>query len=115
MQIFSTNLISGSSDGPMMHHCMDTTRSSEIRANAIFWFEFELRQYTSSSLNLTALASEKKKFIPVAGTDSAEPGIGPISVIAEMLGLEVMRISGGHVGHMTVPKEFADSLLEILR
>lgn len=58
MEVFLGGLAEGS-DGPLMRHSMDVTRGDEIRANVLYWFEFELRQYTSSPLDMTRLAAEK--------------------------------------------------------
>lgn len=115
MEVFTSGLSEGS-DGAVMRFCMDTTRGDEIRANSMFWFEFELRQYTSAAVDLNLLNAEKKKFVPAAGIDSGNgPGVGPISFIAHTLGVNVVRIPGGHIGFMTASKVFADSLLDILK
>ncbi|KDN35133.1 alpha/beta-hydrolase [Tilletiaria anomala UBC 951] len=66
MEVFSGGLSAGD-DGARMRFCMDPTRGDEIRANSMFWFEFELRQYTSAALDVERIAAEKAKYIPVAG------------------------------------------------
>ncbi|OBT71289.1 hypothetical protein VF21_10628 [Pseudogymnoascus sp. 05NY08] len=115
MEDFTAGLSEGG-DGGIMRFCMDNTRGDEIRANSMFWFEFELRQYTSAAVDLGRLQAEKKKFLPVAGMDSGDgPGVGPIAFIAHALGKDIGRVPRGHVGFMTAPKAFADSLLEILK
>jgi pimeloyl-ACP methyl ester carboxylesterase len=103
-------------DGPAMRFCMDSKRGDEIRANVMFWFEFELRQYTSEVVNLELLAKEKEKYVPMAGVESGNgPGVGPISVIGRMMGKEVVRVPGGHIGYTTNTEAFADALLELLK
>ncbi|KAJ4244361.1 hypothetical protein NW762_014488 [Fusarium torreyae] len=109
---------SGLSEGPelgMMRHCMDAKRGDEIRANCLFWFEFELRQYTSAPVDIEGLNRAQEKLILVAGDDSGDgPGVGPVSVIAGHTGKEVLRVPGGHLGYMTVPAVFAKRLWELL-
>lgn len=77
---------SGLSEGPdsnMMRSCMDAKRGDEIRANCLFWFEFELRQYTSAPVDVEALAKAKEKLILVVGEDSGDgPGVGSTKAIA---------------------------------
>jgi pimeloyl-ACP methyl ester carboxylesterase len=114
MEVFSDGLSEGD-DGAMMRHCMDTKRGDEIRANSMFWFEFELRQYTASPLDLASIQAQKEKYIPAAGLSSGNgPGVGPISVIAKTLGKDIVRLPGGHIAYMTEPKVFADALLSVL-
>lgn len=115
MEVFSGGLSEGE-DGAMMRHCMDTMRGDEIRANSMYWFEFELRQYTSAPVNLNILQSESTKYIPAAGTASGDaPGVGPIAVIAQTIGKEIVRLPGGHVSYMTDPEAYAKALWEVLR
>lgn len=71
MDVFTAGLSEGE-DGATMRYCMDTTRGGEIRANAMFWFEFELTQHTASSLDVESLQAWKKKFVPAAGTASGD-------------------------------------------
>jgi len=57
-------------------------RGDEIRANSLFWFEFELRQCPGSVVDLDTIVKEKE-YVPTAGTDSGdEPGVAPIATIA---------------------------------
>ncbi|KAH8597519.1 abhydrolase [Bisporella sp. PMI_857] len=114
MEVFTGGLSEGE-DGAAMRHSMDTKRGDEIRANSMYWFEFELRQYTASALNLDRLELLKEKYIPAAGSSSGNgPGVGPISYIAKVLGKDVTRLPGGHLGYVTEPKVFAASLLDVL-
>ena len=85
MEVFATELSQGD-DSAMMRFCMDGTRGDEIRANALFWFEFELRQYTSAVVDLALLSAKKNKYVPAAGLDSGNgPGVGPVAFIAQTL------------------------------
>lgn len=114
MDVFTSGLSEGG-DGAVMRSCMDATRGDEIRANSMFWFEFELRQYTSAPVNFKILEAEKEKVVLVAGVESGDgPGVGPIAVIAQRLGKEIARTPGGHVGFMTAPEVFAEAILKLL-
>lgn len=104
-------------DAPLTRQSMDTTRGDEIRANLLYWFEFEfeLRQYTSLALDTTRLLVEENKFIPVADIESGSGSdIGPIACIAAMLGKDVRRISGDHVPYKSVLREFSTALHHLL-
>jgi len=81
MDAFIAGLSEGQ-DGPTMRRCMDPARGDEIRANSLFWFEFELRQCPGSVVDLDTIVKEKE-YVPTAGTDSGdEPGVAPIGTIA---------------------------------
>jgi pimeloyl-ACP methyl ester carboxylesterase len=114
MEVFSGGLSAGE-EGAKMRFCMDPTRGDEIRVNSMYWFEFELRQYTSALLDLEGIKAEKTKFVPAAGITSGDgPGVGPITLIAHMLGKEVVRLPGGHISYMLEPEVFADALVALL-
>lgn len=99
-----------------MKSCMDATKSDEIRANTMFWFEFELRQYTSGMVPLEQLKAYKDKYIPAAGIDSEDgPGVGPVAEIARELEKVIIRFPGGHIGYILQPTEFARTLHEVLQ
>jgi pimeloyl-ACP methyl ester carboxylesterase len=54
------------SDRQLMGRAMDL-ENSEIRANATYWFEHELRQYSAVDLDLDALKAHADRIVPVAG------------------------------------------------
>ena len=100
-------------EGALMRKQMHPGHSHEIRANSIFWFEFELRQYPCSDINVGALVAVKDKFIPAAGVDSGDGvGVAPITAIAGAMGKEILRLPGGHIGYVTRPKQWAAAFLE---
>ncbi|KAH8660824.1 Alpha/Beta hydrolase protein [Tricladium varicosporioides] len=114
MEVFTAGLSEGE-DAAMMRFCMDSTRSDEIRANSMFWFEFELRQYTSSTFDLASIKTQSKKYIPAAGITSGDgPGVGPVSFIAKTLKKDIVRLPGGHIAYMTEPLVFTTALLKEL-
>ena len=82
MEVFTVGLSEGQ-DSSMMRRCMGPAPGDEVRANSSFWFEFELRQYPGSVVDLNAIVKEKEKYVPAAGTDSGDgPGVAPIATIA---------------------------------
>src|SRR5271154_5182782 len=114
MEAFIAGLSEGQ-DGPMMRRCMDPAWGDEVRANSLFWFEFELRQYPGSVVDLDAIVKEKEKYVPVAGTDSGDgPGVAPIATIARAVEKDVIRLPGRHVGYMTEPGKWADAFVKAL-
>ena len=112
MEIFTGRFFAGE-EATLVRGCMDWARADEIRANSQFWFEFELRQYPPSEVDLESIIREREKYIPAAGIETGDgPGAGPITVIAKAVGREILRLPGGHMGYMTKPKEWTDMLLE---
>lgn len=110
-----TGGLSEGADANTMRHCMDAKRGDEIRANSLFWFEFELRQYTSAYVDLESIHKVKDKLILVAGVHSGDgPGVAPTKVIAGVLGKGILRISGGHVGYMLDPQNFSEEILHLV-
>lgn len=112
MELFTSSLSNGQ-EGELMRRAMDVTRH-DTRANCLFWFEFELRQYTRATVYLEALAGGKEKLVLVAGEESLGPGLGPVGIIAKEVGREVKRVVGGHLGYVTAPEAFAEVLFELL-
>ena len=94
----------------------EAQRSDEICANCLFWFEFELRQYTSAAVDIEGLGKSKEKLILVAGEDSGDgPGVGPSKVLGGALQKDILRISGGYLGYVIDPKAFTSRLLGFLQ
>jgi hypothetical protein len=94
-----------------MRYCMDLARGDEIRTNSMYRFEFELRQYTSAVLDIKAIVAEKGKYIPVAGATSGDgPGVGPIALLADKVGKEIVRLPGRHIGYVSEPEIFSNAL-----
>ena len=99
-------------EGALMRSLMHPGHSHEIRANTQFWFQFELRQYPTSKVDVDGLVALKEKFIPAAGIESGnEVGVAPIASIAQAMGKDIFRLSGGHLGFMSDHKTWASELL----
>ncbi|KAI5195671.1 alpha/beta-hydrolase [Aureobasidium subglaciale] len=115
MEEFTSGLDTGS-EAELMRSLMHPGHSDEIRANSLFWFEFELRQYPSSDVDVEGLLRLKEKVVPAAGVESGNGvGVGPISLIAGATGKEILRLPGGHIGFMTQPEAWAAALVEGLK
>ncbi|KAI4845679.1 alpha/beta-hydrolase [Aureobasidium sp. EXF-8846] len=98
MEEFTSGLDTGD-EGELMRQVMHPAHSHESRANALFWFEFELRQYPCADLDVAGLVALKEKLIPAAGVDSGMGvGVAPIAAIAGAVGKEILRLPGGHIG-----------------
>jgi pimeloyl-ACP methyl ester carboxylesterase len=111
-EAFTAGLSNGE-ESALMRSLMHPAHSDEIRANTQFWFEFELRQYPTSKVDMDDLLSQKNKFVPAAGVVSGDSmGVAPIATIAGRLGKQILRLPGGHLGFMTDPKDFAKAFLE---
>jgi pimeloyl-ACP methyl ester carboxylesterase len=110
MEAFTGGLAVGK-EGELMRATMHPSTSHEVRANALFWFEFELRQYPLSKVDIEGLVALKEKFVPAAGVES-EVGVAPIACIAGALGKEMLKLPGGHVGFVTDPEAWAKEFLE---
>lgn len=115
METFSSGLFPEGEERERIYHWMDVTRGHEIRANSMYWFEFELRQYTSSVQDLGILVAEKEKYIPAAGVASGNgPCVGPVAILAGIVGKDLVRFPGGHISYETDSKTFSSSLSEVL-
>ncbi|KAG9201361.1 hypothetical protein G6514_005733 [Epicoccum nigrum] len=114
MDVFTSGLSDGL-EAEFMRFAMDAKRGDEIRANCMFWFEFELRQYTSSEVDVEGLRRSKQKLLLVAGEESGDgPGVAPIKTLGEALQMELSRIPGGHLGYVVDPAGFVRRVLELL-
>ncbi|KLO92534.1 uncharacterized protein LW93_12108 [Fusarium fujikuroi] len=115
MEVFSAGLSKGP-ETSLMQSCMDAKRGDDIRANSLFWFEFELRQYTSAPVEVEALSKVKEKLILAVGEDSGDgPAMGVMKALAMHTDKEVLRIPGGHLGYVLKPEMWAKRILELLQ
>lgn len=115
MQEFTSRLDTGD-EGEVMRQIMHPAHSHEARANALFWFEFELRQYPCVDLDVDGLNKLKEKLIPAAGIDSGIGiGVAPIAAIAGAVGKDILRLPGGHIGYVSQPEAWSRALVEGLK
>ncbi|KAH7380430.1 Alpha/Beta hydrolase protein [Phaeosphaeria sp. MPI-PUGE-AT-0046c] len=110
MNVFASGLSEGPDSKAMLHE-MDTSRGDEIRANCLFWFEFEILQYTSAEVDIEGLKRSEEKLSLVAGEESGEgPGVGPLKVISRIFHKDIARIPGGHLGYIIEPDRKSNKL-----
>jgi pimeloyl-ACP methyl ester carboxylesterase len=92
------------SDHPIMERATD-------HANAMYWFERELLQYTAADLDLDALTARADRIVPAAGDLSRGYPAYRVNVeIARKLGRDLVELPGGHTGFAARPAEFAAAL-----
>ena len=97
-----------------MARAIDLT-NGDIRANAAYWFEQELRQYPAVDLNLDALKAYADRIVPAVGRESrGYPTYEVNAELAQKLGRELIELPGGHVGYAAHPAEFARELVQAL-
>jgi pimeloyl-ACP methyl ester carboxylesterase len=84
-------------------------------ANAIYWFEHELRQYPAVELDLDALIPRAERILPATGREaSGYPAHDATVALGRKLGCDVIELPGGHVGCIAHPAEFAQELTQAL-
>jgi pimeloyl-ACP methyl ester carboxylesterase len=94
---------------------MDPNIAKYVRANAIYWFEHELRQYPAVDLDLDALKVHADRIVPMAGRESRGYPTYDVNVeLAKKLGRAVIELPGGHIGFVTQPAEFARECVQAL-
>ena len=103
------------SDRLAMANATDSNKSEQTLANAVYWFEHELRQYPTVDLDLDTLTAHADRILPAAGRESHGYPCGEVNVeLGKKLGRQVIELPGGHVGAMTQPAQFATELVQAL-
>lgn len=103
------------SDLKAMARAREAMSNEYAAANAIYWFEHELRQYPAADLDLDALTARADRIVLMGGRDSpGHPAYEVNVVLAEKLELDLIDMPGGHVGCMAQPAEFATELTQAL-
>lgn len=78
------------------------------------WFKYEIRQYTTSDIQLSDFKPYLDRITLLNG--EASKGSFPQDVnnyIAEQTGLDIVEIPGGHLGYVQDPEGFAKVLLKV--
>jgi len=84
-------------------------------ANAIYWFEHELRQYPAVDLDLDALKANADRIVLMAGRESRGYPTYEVNVeLGKKLGRNLIELPGGHIGHVSQPAEFAREFVQAL-
>ncbi len=88
---------------------------SRIRRNQVLWFENEILNYPNYVPDIAVLKCVSGQLVLAGGSASREHfPYRPNTVLAEQLGIGIIDFAGGHVGYVTHPFEFADTLAGIL-
>jgi pimeloyl-ACP methyl ester carboxylesterase len=66
ISVFTSGLSKGD-DAATMTQGMSPAKGDELRANLMFWFEFEIQQYPASELDLDKLRVQKEKYVAAVG------------------------------------------------
>jgi hypothetical protein len=94
---------------------MDLKNSEHTLANAVYWFEHELRQYPAVDLEPDVLEAHADRIVPMAGRESRGYPAYEVSVeLGKRLGRDLIELPGGHVGCVTQPAEFAREFVQAL-
>jgi len=82
-----------------------------IGANAVHWLENELRQYPAVQLDMPKLTERAPNITLLAGRESrGYPAYQATTALADVLGLSVLELPGGHLGHLIYPTRFAQQI-----
>ncbi|AVL00746.1 alpha/beta fold hydrolase [Pediococcus inopinatus] len=80
-----------------------------------FWFENEIRQYTSRKIDFSIFEKNRDKLVFFAGTGSNNSFPVEITTdIATKVNVPVTQIPGGHLGYAQLPEGFAEVLKKVL-
>ena len=86
-----------------------------VRAAVEYWFEHELRQYTSVDLPIDTLTARASRIKVAAGRDSRGYPLHDVCTsLANVLSQDLTELPGGHTGYATHAAEFATPLLGLL-
>lgn len=96
---------------------MDPKSNQYAFANSMYWFERELWYYAAHRHDLEKLRAQSGKLLLLNGKDSNPEALQyrPNLLLAEMFGIEVHSVPGGHVGFALEALGWAREVLEILR
>lgn len=103
-------------DGKMMGMAPDSPKPTKERvAGMIYWFKYEILQYTNQPINWDVFKTNRDKVRLFVGTDSV--GSLPPEVtraIGQNLNVPITVIPGGHLGYAQKPEGFAETLAAAL-
>ncbi|ANK61438.1 alpha/beta hydrolase [Loigolactobacillus backii] len=91
-----------------------TATDAKTRSQA-FWFENEIRQYTSRQIDFSVLEQHRDKLVLLVGTGST--GSFPAEVttdISSKLNVPITAVPAGHLGYAQEPEGFAKVLKKVL-
>lgn len=84
-------------------------------ANAIYWFEHELRHYPPVDLEIGALADHVERILPAVGREACNYSAHEAAVVlGRKIGRDVAELPGGHIGCIAHPAGFARDVMQLL-
>lgn len=114
MRQFASKML-GSVDHQVMEHALREHANESTQSNAQYWMEHELRQYPRVELDLDALKAAASRIVLAGGHDSQDKlPYQPNRVLARQLGCQIVDFPGGHLGFLSSPVSFAQTLLDAL-
>jgi acetyltransferase/esterase len=98
-------------DLPVMARATTNRELNDLaHANVMYWFERELRQYTTARPDIEMLTPVADRIVPTAGLQSrGYPTYRVSHELARKLGRRMAELPGGHTGYAVQPAEFADA------
>ncbi len=106
----------GSADHRLMMPYIKEEKGERIWANASYWMEHELRQYSRLKLDPDLFTANTKKLVLAGGRDSRDQLTYQANkILAQKLGLSPVDLPGGHLGYLAYPAEFAKALIDALK
>ena len=103
-------------DHPIMGRTAAPEHAATAIANATYFFERELRQYTAVELDMEKLTQRAGMVIPAMGVASVGFPDGDIArALSLRLGRDLLELPDGHVGYATSSEEFARRLVRRLK
>ena len=101
------------SDRQVMARGTDFPGGEYVHANATYWFERELRQYTTVDFDLEVLQAHANRIVLLVGRESRGYPAYEVNVeLGKKLERVVIELPGGHAGYLAHPAEFAREFLQ---
>jgi acetyltransferase/esterase len=103
-------------DHPIMSRTPAPEHAPTAMANANYFFERELRQYTAVELDMEKLSQRARIIIPAMGVAPADYPDGEAArALSLQLSRDLLELPGGHVGYVASSQEFARRLVRRLK
>jgi pimeloyl-ACP methyl ester carboxylesterase len=88
---------------------------ARIDRNRVFWFEHEIRTYPAFVPDIAVLRSVSDRLVLACGDTSRNDFPHQVNLaLAEQIGTGIVHFPGGHVGYVSHPAEFAETLLRAI-
>lgn len=108
-RLFADGIASELEEAIAVAGVFDAREGPFIAANAMYWYERELRQYPCVTLDMQALKARSDKIIIAGGRESSETSCYlPVNqTLAAGLAKDIVVFPGAHGGYVTHPEDFA--------